>query len=587
MANRKPPENPDYPDAGDNRRSRRSRIDRNNLQPPAPPPSRNGPRWPTPDQPPANNPNNYQPLGGRSNTPPHSSSSRRSGNTSNVPLQGSQPPERDYHQLPRQEPIINRRDRSSRLNRNAENNNSQNFVPPIANNQPNVPTYRPTPRNANARPQPNRSSNGGASFGRITLYVFLALFIVAALAGLFIYTRLTSLANGITVQRVDVNNQPISGSSFNGHDSVNIALLGLDTRPGNPDGTRSDTIIIVRVNPQTKAASMISIPRDLWVDIPGYGQNRINAAYTYGDAAHPGTGGPPLVEATIQKNFGLHIDYFAEVDFEDFEQVIDAIGGVTIDVQTPLIDSQFPTLDYGVKRIYIPAGIQHMDGKTAVEYARSRHADSDLARNTRQQQVLLAIRQQGVNLGLLTNNQLQTALARAIRTDLQVPDILSLAQIAGGMNQNNIHNFQIDFNMAVPTDNGAGNVLMPQWTAIHTLVNQFTSSTDQAAPTTTTLALNAANVEVVNGTYTDGLAANTQKFLQGKGFNVVGVENASNPGSYPNTVIKVFTGKHDIANALAQQLGVGSSNVQDATNGPAGVDIEVICGNNLNLPATG
>ena len=426
-------------------------------------------------------------------------------------------------------------------------------------------------------------------FGRIILYFLLALFVIAGLAGLYVYTRLANFTSGISVQKVDINNNPINGSSFNGHDSVNIALLGLDTRPGNPDGTRSDTIIVVRVNPQTHAASMLSIPRDLWVDIPGHGQNRINSAYTVGDAAHPDGGGPPLVEATIEKNFGLHIDNFAQVDFEDFEGVIDAIGGVTIDVPKPLLDAEFPTLDYGYKRIFIPAGIQHMDGQTAVEYARSRHADSDTGRNQRQQQVLTAIREQGINLSFLNNTPLQQSLQRAVKTDLQLGDILSLAQLAIGLNKDNIHNYAIDFNLAVPTDTNAGNVLMPQWDGIHALVSQFVASTNTAQAATapaTTPVLAPAQVKVLNGTFLEGRAATTQKYLQSKGFQVVGIDQATDAGNYPVSLIMVYNNRRDAATALAAALGIDTANIRAGDKAPPGVDIEVICGNDLKLPQT-
>jgi LCP family protein required for cell wall assembly len=534
---------------------------------------RNAPRWPDPtqiqfsaEQPPtpSNRPsnNNRGNIGSGNN---NSGSNRKNG--------GYQP--------------LGQTSRPSRWS----NDKQAGYDSPVSPNN-NVPLQPPSqfdsPQRRPRASQKQKSPRRSLSIGKIAIYGFLALLVIGVLVALFVFTRIDNFTKGITVQRVDVNNNPISGSNFNGHDSVNIALLGLDTRPGNPDGTRSDTIIIVRINPQTKAASMLSIPRDLWVDIPGNGKNRINAAYTFGDAAHPGSGGPPLVEATIKQNFGINIDYFAQIDFEDFEQVIDAIGGVIIDVPKPLIDDEFPTLDYGFKRVYIPAGIQHMDGKTAVEYARSRHADSDTGRNQRQQQVLTAIREQGVNLGLLTNTQVQTALQRAIRTDMNTGDIFGLAQIAIGMNKANIHNFSIDYNLAIPTDIEAGNVLMPQWDGIRNLVTTFMNSTNQAQPDATPTATPAAsvNIKVLNGTFVEGRAAQTQTYLESKGFKVLAIGQAADAGKYPTTVVYYYNGKQAAALNVAAVLGVSSANVQSGTNGSANVDVEVVCGNDLRLPAS-
>src|SRR5207253_11179176 len=114
-----------------------------------------------------------------------------------------------------------------------------------------------------------------------------------------------------------------------------------------------------------------------------------------------------------------------------FERIVDTMGGVTIDVPKPLADNDYPLAQnsYGTTRIYIAAGLQHMDGRTALEYARSRHADSDLGRNSRQQQVLLALRPQGVSLNLLPNlNELLSQLSGAIKTDLSLTQVGSLAQ---------------------------------------------------------------------------------------------------------------------------------------------------------------
>src|SRR4051812_38300189 len=137
---------------------------------------------------------------------------------------------------------------------------------------------------------------------------------------------------------------------------LNILLLGIDHRDDEPiDGSRSDTIMVASIDPPSKSVVLVSLPRDMYVSIPGYYQQRINVAHA--------VGGPTLVAQTIQANFGIKIDKFARVDFSGFEQVIDAVGGVIIDVERPVKDDEYPTDDYGVMRLFIPPGPILLDGK--------------------------------------------------------------------------------------------------------------------------------------------------------------------------------------------------------------------------------
>jgi LCP family protein required for cell wall assembly len=418
----------------------------------------------------------------------------------------------------------------------------------------------------------------------VALYGGITLLVIFIIGTLFAITRISSFVNGITVPRVDQNGAPVSGTGGGGR--VNVLLMGLDLRPNDQnDGTRSDTMILVSIDQNHKAASMLSIPRDLWVDIPGHGTNRVNAAYNFGDQDKPGTGGPPLAKATVSNLLGVSVDYFVQVDFNGFRQIVDAIGGITIDVKKPLVDNEYPTEDFGIKRIYIPAGIQHMDGQTALEYARSRHGDTDLGRNQRQQAVLLAIREQGINLGAVTNNELQQALQGAIKTDLQTTDILGLVQTGIGMNKDNIRSYSIDANLAKQTFIDGNDVLLPDKEGIRALVRQMlnppvtTTGTSATAGTKET-----ATINVLNGTFTAGLASRTQQFLEGKGYTINGVEQAGDAGQYPRSIIRVYNGKQKTASELAGLLGISSGQIQVKSGGPPGVDIEIVCGEDLKIP---
>src|SRR5206468_1389531 len=200
---------------------------------------------------------------------------------------------------------------------------------------------------------------------------------------------------------------------WTGTDRINILLLGIDKRDDEPiAGTRSDTIMLASIDPLTKSAALVSFPRDLWVTIPGCtssagcegGRQRINVAHA--------VGGPDLTRQTITSDFGVPIDFYARVDFRGFEQLIDAVGGVVVDVDWPVKDDEYPTADYGYQRIYFGPGPQLMDGTTALEYARSRHGMSDFARAARQQKVIVSLRNRALQLNML---------ARA-------PDLVGIAQ---------------------------------------------------------------------------------------------------------------------------------------------------------------
>ena len=328
----------------------------------------------------------------------------------------------------------------------------------------------------------------------------------------------------------------------------NILLIGLDYRPGEQD-SRADTQIIVHIDPAQKSAAMVAIPRDLWVPIPKYGEGRINSAFQHGET-DPDVDGPSLAMWTIEDNFGIPIRYYAQVDFTGFEKIIDTMGGLTIDVPRPLVDNEYPLGNYGVTRIYIPAGLQHMDGRTALAYARSRHADSDLGRNSRQQQVLLALRQQGLNLNLITKlDDLAGQLSDSVKTNLNLPEIGSLAQLSKEIPPDSIQTVQIDADMVTETFVGGADVLLPNWALIKPKIAQAFADPK--------LAKEEARLSVQNGTNVAGMAKKLQDVLVEKGFYVPDLRSVTNPGKFPKTVITDYTGgkKPVTLDALDKRVG--------------------------------
>ncbi len=155
---------------------------------------------------------------------------------------------------------------------------------------------------------------------------------------------------------------------WNGYERVNVLLLGIDERKGEEGPWRTDTVLVLTLDPVTMSAGILSIPRDLWVAIPGYDmQDRINTAHYYGDAyGYPG-GGPALARDTVTWNLGVPIHFFVRVNFSAFEKAIDEIGGIDIYVPEAIDDKYYPDEGYGYDPFKIEAGQQHLDGKLALK----------------------------------------------------------------------------------------------------------------------------------------------------------------------------------------------------------------------------
>ncbi len=216
---------------------------------------------------------------------------------------------------------------------------------------------------------------------------------------------------------------PVSGNA------ITILLLGSDRRPGESWATRSDAIVVLHLDPERQRVAMLSLPRDLVVPIPGYGYARINAATVYGDLYPELGGGLNLARRTVSDYLNIPIHYVLRADFHAFTEAVDAIGGIEVDVPYALYDSAYPTMDYGYMIASFAPGLQHMDGATALIYARMRHADSSYARNRRQQQVLLAILHQVRERNILSQVQMITDVTTALRDDIQTD--MSLERMLG------------------------------------------------------------------------------------------------------------------------------------------------------------
>jgi LCP family protein required for cell wall assembly len=232
---------------------------------------------------------------------------------------------------------------------------------------------------------------------------------------------------------------------------VNILLLGSDRRPGEGEPSRTDAVIVARVDPLRHRVALLSLPRDLIVDIPGYGSTRINAANVWGEIYNEPGGGIALARKTVSNLLGIPIDYMIYIDFEGFIGMIDSVGGVTVDVPTELYDPEFPTMDYGYTEAHFLPGPQHFDGATALMYSRIRHPDTDFERMRRQQQVLAGVlgqlREQNAIESLKRLEEMTTALRGYVKTDIPEDRLLGLAWALRDITPDTIERYLVDENM--------------------------------------------------------------------------------------------------------------------------------------------
>lgn len=255
---------------------------------------------------------------------------------------------------------------------------------------------------------------------------------------------------------------------------TNVLILGLDRRPNQTTVVRADTMILATVYPAGPRVALLSIPRDLYVDIPGYGAGRINSAHFWGENEFEG-GGPALSKQTVEHNFGVPVHHTVRVDFEGFRAIVDAVGGIDLVVERPIVDDAYPTEDYRTMRIEIPAGPQHMDGETALRYARSRHSSSDFDRAERQQQVLVALARRMLKPEVWPQlPAAYRAVTAHVDTDLSLQDLLLLAPTLTRVGPDGIERRVIDRDMTESwTTPAGGAVLRPRWEAIGPLIQEL------------------------------------------------------------------------------------------------------------------
>ena len=420
-----------------------------------------------------------------------------------------------------------------------------------------------------------------------------------------------------TITRTQTTNLP---RPWNGKERVNILLMGIDQRQGEAEPAyRTDTMLVLTLDPVTMQAGMLSIPRDLWVPIPGYDNGRINTANFLGDAYDYPGGGSALARKTVEHVLGIPINFYARINFTAFEEFVDRMGGITVNVPEDIYDPEYPTENYGVEVFSITAGLHQMDGKTALKFARTRHslANGDFDRARNQQLVLLATKDKLGNpevfLSLLASgSDLITRLNTSVKTDLSLDQIQQLAALAQKVDRKNIKSAVLDQNyteFATTLTDPPQQVQVPVRARIAELRESFfateingavesntpTPSVNATPVTTEVVTTNAATdawksegakIVLLNGTLNAGYAQKVADALAARGFTIVRVGNSpDNRFDYETSVVTDYGGKQGTANALMDTLQITTSaNMKRLLVPNAEADIVVVLGSDVKIP---
>jgi polyisoprenyl-teichoic acid--peptidoglycan teichoic acid transferase len=381
-------------------------------------------------------------------------------------------------------------------------------------------------------------------------------------------------------------------------DRVNILILGIGGE-GHDGPQLTDTVILASFKPSTGKVALVSVPRDLLIQSRDFGALKLNAVNAYAETKAKGRG-PAAAAEELSIALGQPIAYWTRIDFSGFEKAINAIGGVDVTVDRSFTDNQFPMGDgsAAVRTISFASGLQHMDGKTALDFARSRHGSngegSDFARSKRQEKIMLAVREKLLKAGTLLNpftlNSLIDTVKSSLVTNLQPWETIRLASEASGVKSSDVSlKVMSDENVLVNgmTDDGAF-VLRPKngdWGAVASFVADAWNGTsvDTAALPASREA--ATRIEVQNGTSVVGLAQRTANSLMAAGFDVSRVGNAEHRG-YDRSVLYDLTGGKK-SDAIAQLKSLTGANVAPSLPAslaaPADTDFLIILGKNATL----
>jgi LCP family protein required for cell wall assembly len=382
--------------------------------------------------------------------------------------------------------------------------------------------------------------------------------------------------------------QPALGPTpqpWDGVSRVNILFVGLDYRDWEAgEIPRTDTMILFTVDPLSKTAGALSIPRDMWVNVPRYGYFKINTAYFLGERDKLPGGGPGLAMRTVEEFIGVPIHYYAQVDFSAFTQLVDTLGGVEIEVPEEIkVDPIGPN-----NTVILQPGRQLLNGEVLLGYARNRYDGSDFARASRQQQVIMAIRDKVVGLDMLPTligkaPALYQQLSAGIHTNLDLQQVIQLALlVVQDIPRENIRQAVIGQSEVTFGKSPDGlDILKPITDKIRIKRDDIFTTGGPVGPSLSgdpveLMKGEAARVQVFNGTYTAGLGGRTSEYLAALGASMLEPGNADEVTL--STAIYDYTGKPYTVRYLVDLMHIDPNRIFNRYDPNAQVDVTVVLG---------
>lgn len=354
---------------------------------------------------------------------------------------------------------------------------------------------------------------------------------------------------------------------------INILLLGSDQRSGKEgagDPGRSDSMILIRMDNQQGFISMLSFPRDLYVNIPGHGMDKINTAFALG--------GPAKSIETVKGLTGQPINYFVNIDFEGFVKLVDQVGGVYLDVDRKYFNKNEPGEPNPYAEIDLKPGYQRMNGKDALSYVRYRHTDSDFARIARQQAFLSELKRQTNRFGNLPEIPAYASIfAENITTNIKsVPALLGILEQGITTDKDRIARASITGNV---TMRGGASVVEASSSEVAAKVDEWLHPSFTQGDGAAVVSPHDIGIEVLNGNGRLSDAATAAQQLRDKGYDAETAGNAESFGK-PETIVEYADGQRDAAKSVAKLFGEGTALAaipkgDQTTDGP---DLRVVVG---------